>query len=191
MVPEEYKAKVFENMVRKTEYDNRGHVSTGVVGIQQLMRTLTDYGRGDLAWRLATNETYPSWGYMYRNGATTIWELWNGNTANPAMNSGNHVMLLGDLIIWEYEYLAGIRPAKPGYKEIELKPHPVSGLDKVDCSYNSVSGLIKSSWQKRNKKFIWDFTIPANTTATVYLPTKNCYEAMIYGSGTYHLTSEL
>jgi Bacterial alpha-L-rhamnosidase. len=93
------------------------------------MRTLTEYGRGDLALQIAANDTYPSWGYMVHNGATTIWELWNGNTADPAMNSGNHVMLLGDLILWEYEYLGGIRALEPGYKKIQLKPYPIDGLD--------------------------------------------------------------
>ena len=101
MVPKEVRDKVFASIVDKTENECGGHVSTGVVGIQQLMRTLTEYGRGDLALHIAANDTYPSWGYMVRNGATTIWELWNGNTADPAMNSGNHVMLPGAIIIWE------------------------------------------------------------------------------------------
>ena len=101
LVPEGRELDVFRNIVDKTENECNGHVSTGIIGIQHLMRTLTDYGRADLALRIASNDTYPSWGYMIRNGATTIWELWNGNTADPVMNSGNHVMLLGDLIIWE------------------------------------------------------------------------------------------
>ena len=66
------------------------------------MRGLTQHGAGDLAYTIATNRTYPSWGYMIDKGATTIWELWNGDTADPAMNSGNHVMLLGDLLTWYY-----------------------------------------------------------------------------------------
>ena len=73
-----------------------------------------------MAYMLATNTTYPSWGYMAEQGATTIWELWNGNTANPAMNSGNHVMLLGDFLPWCYENLAGIKSergrGKVGFK---------------------------------------------------------------------------
>ena len=102
---------------------------------------------------------------MYRNGATTIWELWNGNTADPAMNSGNHVMLLGDLILWEYEYLGGIRALEPGYSKIQLKPYPIEGLDFVNCSYNSVSGRIESNWKREGNRFEWDIVIPANTTA--------------------------
>ena len=191
MVPKEVEDKVFASIVDKTENEWGGHVATGVVGIQQLMRTLTEYGRGDLALHIASNDTYPSWGYMYRNGATTIWELWNGNTADPAMNSGNHVMFLGDLVLWEYEYLGGIRPAEPGYSKIQLKPYPIKGLDFVNCAYESVSGRIESSWKRQGNHFEWDFVIPANTTAEVCLPTANGYETKVFGSGRYHLTSEL
>ena len=165
------------------------------------MRCLTEFGRGDLALKIASNDTYPSWGYMVRNGATTIWELWNGNTADPAMNSGNHVMLLGDLILWEYEYLAGIRVdysvgystshLSPLTSHLTLKPYPIQGLDYVNCSYNSVSGHIESHWKRDGNHFEWEFVIPANTTAEVWLPTKNGYEAKTYGCGKYHLSSEL
>jgi alpha-L-rhamnosidase len=86
-----------------------------LIGGQYLCRVLSDHGRADLVYGLATKTTYPSWGYMVANGATTIWELWNGNTADPTMNSGNHVMLVGDLVIWLYEYVVGIAadPAHP------------------------------------------------------------------------------
>ena len=191
MVPKGLEYKVMNSIVDKTMNECGGHVSTGVIGIQQLMRCLTEYGHGDLALKIASNDTYPSWGYMYRNGATTIWELWNGNTADPAMNSGNHVMLLGDLILWEYEYLGGIRALEPGYSKIQLKPYPIEGLDFVNCSYNSVSGRIKSHWKREGNHFEWDIVIPANTTAEVCLPTANGYEVKTYGSGEYHLSSEL
>ena len=191
MVPKGLENKVLENIVDKTLNECGGHVSTGVIGIQQLMRTLTEYGRGDLALRIASNDTYPSWGYMVRNGATTIWELWNGNTADPAMNSGNHVMLLGDLILWEYEYLGGIRALEPGYSKIQLKPYPIEGLDFVNCAYHSVSGRIESNWKREGNRFEWDISIPANTTAEVCLPTAKGYEIKTYGSGKHHLSSEL
>jgi alpha-L-rhamnosidase len=191
MVPKGLENKVLESIVDKTMNECGGHVSTGVIGIQQLMRCLTEYGRGDLALKIASNDTYPSWGYMVRNGATTIWELWNGNTADPAMNSGNHVMLLGDLILWEYEYLGGIRALEPGYSKIQFKPYPIEGLDFVNCAYNSVSGRIESNWKREGNRFEWDIVIPANTTAEVCLPTADGYEVKTYGSGKYHLSSEL
>ena len=193
MVPsEELERKVFDNIVDKIENDFGGHVATGVVGIQHLMRTLTDHCRGDLALKLATDTTYPSWGYMAKHGATTIWELWNGDTGDPAMNSGNHVMLLGDLIIWYYEYLGGIRAIGPGCGTFMLQPHIIDGLDYVNCSYNSVSGRIESNWRRKGDRFEWDILIPPNTSATVMLPTNSCgWEMHTLTSGRHHLTSRL
>lgn len=172
MVSAESEEMVFNNIVRKTEEEFNSHVSTGLIGIQWLMRGLSEYGRSDLALKIATNKDYPSWGYMIENDATTIWELWNGNTADPSMNSGNHVMLLGDLVVWFYEYLAGIKnaPGSIGFEKIEMKPYPVNGLDFVDASYHSVKGRIKSSWKKEGSAFYWGIEIPANTTALVYVP---------------------
>ena len=95
-VTEESKDSVERNLLEQI-IANDYHVSCGVIGIQWLMRYLSDCGHGDIAYKMATQTSYPSWGYMLENGATTIWELWNGNTADPAMNSGNHVMLLGEL----------------------------------------------------------------------------------------------
>ncbi len=163
---------MFENIVKKTEVDFNGHVSTGVLGIQQLMRGLTQYGNVDLAYKIATNDTYPSWGYMIKKGATTIWELWNGDTADPAMNSANHVMLLGDLVIWYYEDLAGIKnhPGSVAYKKLWMEPMFPEGLSHVKASYKSVYGEIKSEWTKEDGLFSWNITIPGNTSATVKLP---------------------
>ncbi|TDD97796.1 alpha-L-rhamnosidase [Flavobacterium cellulosilyticum] len=181
MVPENYKEKVFQNMVHEVEVTKEGHISTGVIGTQFLMRTLTDFGRGDLAFKLASNKTYPSWGYMVENGATTIWELWNGNTADPTMNSQNHVMLLGDLLIWYYENMAGIKsnPETPGFKQIIMKPDFNAGLTYVNASYESIHGVIKSNWKKNKNDLQWDITIPSNTSAQVYLPTKQISEVQV------------
>ena len=190
MVPRGLEEKVFGNVIDKTLNDFGGHVSTGVVGIQHLMSTLTDYGSGDLALKMATDTTYPSWGYMVKKGATTVWELWNGDTGDPSMNSGNHVMLLGDLISWYYSYLGGIR-GYDGYSRIILKPYPLEGLDYVKCSYNSVSGRIESNWRRKGDCFEWDILIPANRSAEVWLPTKDGYELLKLTSGRHHLTSKL
>ncbi len=175
LVPEEQKEKVFNTIVETIEVRNNWHLSTGLIGVQWLMRTLTEYGRADLAYKLATNTTYPSWGYMIENGATAIWELWNGNTAAPDMNSYNHVMMLGDLMIWYYESLAGIKSSSEltGFKEIIMKPEMVDGLDFVNASYNSDYGIIKSQWQKEGNKFNWKIEVPANTSAIIYVPAKS------------------
>lgn len=181
MVPENLEDKVFENITHEVEVTYKGHISTGVIGTQFLMRTLSQFGRPDLSYKLASNNTYPSWGYMAKNGATTIWELWNGNTADPKMNSQNHVMLLGDLLIWYYENMAGIKsnPETPGFKEIIMKPDFNAGLTFVNASYESIHGTIKSDWKKSKNALSWNVSIPANTTAIVYLPTENASNVTI------------
>jgi alpha-L-rhamnosidase len=174
LVPEGFEERVFANIVDKTMNDFNGHVSTGLVGIQWLMRGLTCHGRGDIAYAIATHCDYPSWGYMIEKGATTIWELWNGDTADPTMNSHNHVMLLGDLIVWFYEYVAGIqnRVGSTGFRDIHMQPHLAGELDHVTASYHSVQGVIKSAWRKQGNTFEWDITIPGNSKALVYIPAK-------------------
>jgi alpha-L-rhamnosidase len=110
---------------------------------------------------------------MVSKGATTIWELWNGDTADPAMNSGNHVMLVGDLVIWFYQSLAGIAPdpARPGFQHLVMRPVLVGDLKYVDAEYHSIRGLIRSRWQRDAGGITWEVTIPANATATIYLPS--------------------
>ena len=172
LVPEEHVSKVINNVSRVIEEIYNGHISCGIIGIQQLMRGLSDFGRFDLAYKMATNTTYPSWGYTVTLGATTIWELWNGDTADPAMNSQNHVMLLGDLITWMYEYLGGIAPddGGEGFKKIKMKPNLTQDLDFVKASYNSIYGPIRSHWKKKGDWFKWNISIPCNTSAIVYVP---------------------
>ena len=175
LVPDTLKQKVFDELVRRTEVDFDSHVSTGMIGMQFMMRGLSRYGRPDLALTLATNRTYPSWGYMIDRGATTIWELWNGDTADPAMNSGNHLMQLGDLIAWDWENLAGIQadPAAPGFKHIMMKPDFPQGLEWVDASYESMYGTIGSHWKRTGGGLSWSVEIPANTTATLRVPASD------------------
>lgn len=190
MIDDDYvRQEVTKNIIRNIITLNNAHVSCGVIGIGWLMHALTDMGRTDIAWQLATNNTYPSWGYMAEKGATTTWELWNGDTASPKMNSGNHVMLLGDLLSWLYEDVAGIQAGGTGFKHIVLKPDfSVDEMDGVRASYQSIYGLISSEWSKENGRLKWTVTIPANTTATVCLPDSSTQQI---GSGTYSFDVKL
>ncbi|MCD8262716.1 MAG: family 78 glycoside hydrolase catalytic domain, partial [Bacteroides sp.] len=191
MVPDEYKEEVKKNVIATIITTNKGHISTGVIGGQWLMRTLSSMGRADIAYLLATNKTYPSWGYMVEKGATTIWELWNGDTANPEMNSANHVMLLGDLLTWCYENLAGIRSSREAvaFKHIVMKPDfEVQELSKVDASYMSPYGLIVSRWNKTPMHLDWEVEIPANTTAEVHFPNGKVEQI---GSGAYRFQVDI
>jgi alpha-L-rhamnosidase len=188
--PDSLKEKVFANIYHKIRVESKDHISTGLIGTQYLMRGLTEYDNTNLAFKLASNTTYPSYGYMVANGATTIWELWNGNTADPGMNSQNHVMMLGDLLIWYYENLAGIRTDKTdvGFKKIIMKPSLPDNLQFVNASYKSIHGLIKSNWsvktpseKKNDKTFEWTVSIPANTSATVFIPARSLSDVMESG----------
>ena len=180
MVPEGEKDRVFNHLVWKIDNESKGHIGTGLIGCQFINRVLTENGRPDLVYKIITQTDYPSFGYMISKGATTIWELWNGDTADPGMNSHNHVMLVGDLVTWFYEYLAGIKtdPENPGFKRIILKPCLIDGLDYVKASYRSVRGLIVSNWEKNKNSFNWQVKIPPNTTALIYFPPgiTNIYE---------------
>lgn len=211
MVPDSLREAVFNNIYNKIKITDRMHISTGVIGTQWLMRTLSQYQRADIAFTLASNKTYPSWGYMTENGATTIWELWNGNTANPQMNSQNHVMLLGDLLIWMHENVAGIK-SNNAFSNVIMKPEIIDGLDYVKASYNSPHGKIKSEWKRdaASLNFNWNIEIPANAAATVYIPagditengkplntseikflnTEGAYAVYEIGSGSYSFSSQ-
>ncbi len=180
LVPDEHKEKIIDNLLQKILAESDNHIGNGLIGGQWLMRTLTNTGHADVAYTLAAQNTYPSWGYMVEQGATTIWELWNGDHGDPGMNSGNHVMLLGDLIIWYYENLAGIKadPEIPAFKHIIMKPYVLGDLTYVNASYNSMYGKIESSWKLSQNKFQWEVTIPANITATIYAPTLDKEDVM-------------
>jgi alpha-L-rhamnosidase len=138
------------------------------------MQTLTDIGRPDVAWKLATQTTRPSWGYMIGKGATTIWERWDSDTRGPGMNSEALLILAGNLDAWFYQTLAGIRPdpSAPGFKSFVIQPYTET-LEWVNCHHDSPYGRIVSNWKRDGKKLTMEVTIPANSSATVYVPTKD------------------
>jgi alpha-L-rhamnosidase len=178
ITPAEDRQQVTAGLLRKVEQESNGHIGVGLIGAQWLMRTLSDNGRPDVALQIATQKTYPGWGYMIEKGATTIWELWNGDTADPAMNSGNHVMQIGDLGIWLYEYLGGIRPdpEKPGFQHVLIKPATVDKLSFVRASHQSLYGRIATRWQRTGGALTLEVTVPPNTGATVWVPGNSVTE---------------
>ncbi len=175
ITPEQMRQRVTESLIRKIDQESNGHIGVGLIGAQWLMRTLSDNGQADLAYRIATQKDYPGWGYMVEKGATTVWELWNGDTADPAMNSGNHVMQIGDLGIWLYAYLGGIRPdpQEPGFRRTIVQPIVPSGLQYVRASHQSMYGKIVSDWKRNGGEMSLRVSIPPNTSATVYVPSKD------------------
>ena len=122
-------------------------------------------GQADVAYRIASQVTQPSWGWWIRQGATTLWEGWGPGASH------NHIFF-GDIVNWFFRTLAGINPdpAAPGFKHFVIKPQPVGDLTWARASYDSVRGRIESDWSIEGRVFRLRVVIPANTMATVYLP---------------------
>jgi alpha-L-rhamnosidase len=171
MAPAALEPRLVDRLVEDIERRN-WHLSTGFLGTPFLLFTLADHGRSDVAYHLLLNDTYPSWGYMLAKGATTWWERWNGDTGDPAMNSYNHYAF-GSVIAWVYRYAAGIdtAPDSPGFKQIVIHPHLDARMTSARAEYDSVYGTIISDWKGTPMgPFSLRVTIPANTSAKVYLP---------------------
>lgn len=150
------------------------HLSTGFIGTKDLMLALAKIGRNDIAYRLLHNDTFPSWGFSIKHGATSIWERWDGWTPDkgfqdPGMNSFAHYSF-GAVYQWMVENIGGIRNDGPAYQRIVIAPQPGGKLTWAKVGYASIRGQIQSDWRLEGGRLLMDVTIPANTTATVSLP---------------------
>ena len=172
------------HLVRKIEERN-GHLSTGFVGTKDLMLVLSKIGRDDVAYRLLLNDTFPSWGFTIKHGATSIWERWNGWTPedgfnNPGMNSFAHYSF-GAVGQWMFETIGGIDTATPGFADIVIRPRPGGELTWARTSYDSIHGTIATDWKLEGDKLHLDVTIPPNTTALIHVPASD--ETVVLESG--------
>ncbi len=151
-----------------------GHLSTGFIGTKSLMQALSKIGRQDVAFRLLHTESFPSWGFSIKHGATSIWERWDGWTPekgfqDPGMNSFAHYSF-GAVYQWMVENIGGIKIDGPAYKHIMIAPHLDPNLTWARTSYKSVRGEIATNWTRKDAQLTLDVTIPANTTATIAVP---------------------
>ena len=180
LVPDGEEEKVLQNIVEVTKNTYSDHVSCGVLGMQHLMTCLTRTGHLDQAMRIILQKDFPSFGYMIDKGATTIWELWNGDTADPAMNSGNHVMLLGDVLVWMYGDLAGIRQTanSRAYKELDMRLSMPEELNHVKATHNTPYGTVSSEWWRTEEGITWEVEIPANASARIHIPSGYTIQGM-------------
>ncbi len=203
------RAILMDNLFGMLQGQYDGKMAFGLVGMRNLMQALSKNGAEDFAYQLATSRTYPSWGYMVEQGATTMWEVWTGQ----AKKSQNHVMLIGDLLQWFYAYLGGIQQADDGiaFDKLKLLPYLPNGLDSVDVTFLSPRGKIVSHWKKKRNKLHWHVEIPVGTTAELYLPydmdntlehdgqflrldtlqKQTVYNVLKLGSGQHHFTCKL
>ena len=147
-------------------------MTTGFIGVKFLMPVLTTTGHSDLAYELAAQTTYPSWGYMVEQGATTLWELWQKKTG-PAMNSQNHIMF-GSVGAWFYNALGGINlsPDSVGYQHIRIAPQVVEDLHWASASVETLRGTVSSSWSHSPGVITLEVAIPVNSDAQVVVPAE-------------------
>ncbi len=184
---------------------HNNHVSSGIFGVMMMFDVLREQNQNDVAYTIANQKDFPGWGYMLSKGATTLWETWEYPDNAP---SQNHPMF-GSIDEWFYRSLLGINPASPGFEKIIIKPQPAGDLTWAKGSYQSVKGKISSEWKVENGKCSLSISIPANTTAEVWIRSKenspvtedgkevqgirfeNGYAVITVGSGSYSFTSSI
>jgi alpha-L-rhamnosidase len=173
LVPAELRTKVAEKFVEEIQQRD-WHLATGFIGTPRLLPGLHLAGRDDVAYRLLLQDTFPSWLFPVKNGATTVWERWDGWTPDRgfqtiSMNSFNHYAF-GSVAEYLYRQVAGIDSDGPGYRKIVIRPAIAAGLTSARAAYASVAGRIESAWRIENGRLHLDVTVPPNTTATVFVP---------------------
>ncbi|MDR2234411.1 MAG: glycoside hydrolase family 78 protein, partial [Tannerella sp.] len=168
IVPDELRPAVAANLAKRVETDNK-HLDVGLLGTKAILNALSENGYADLAFTVASQRDFPSWGWWIVNGATTLYENWPIDATRDL--SMNHIMF-GEVSAWFYKALGGIKPDpnQPGFKNIILRPHFVSGLTHVNVSHQSPYGEIVSKWEKIKKTVTYSVTVPPNSTADLYLP---------------------
>lgn len=164
LVPKEHRQAVIDNLVADIRA-RADHLDTGALGTKVLLPVLTDAGHADLAYTVATNPTYPGWGYWFEGlGATTMWEEWNANS-----RSHDHAFL-GTVDDWLYQDVAGIEAAAPGYTRVTIQPRAVGDLTHASAHVESPLGRITSSWTRTPGHFTLRVDVPVGSTADVLVP---------------------
>lgn len=168
LVPEGHRQSVVDSLVNDIMVKSNGHLGTGILGTKHLFSVLTNEGREDVIHTMATQKTFPSWGYWIENGATTLWENWRGESSH------NHQMF-GSVNEYFYKYLAGIRAptdsgTTAGYKQILIKPYIPQNLDHAEASIETINGTVSSSWQINGEQLELDVTLPPNSTGQISIP---------------------
>ncbi|WP_051292842.1 alpha-L-rhamnosidase [Olivibacter sitiensis] len=168
VVPEELKAKVAKNLADRVAADDF-RLDVGLLGTKSVLNALSENGYADIAYKLASRDDYPSWGWWIRNGATTLYENWDIGSASDI--SMNHIMF-GEIGAWLYKGIGGIKPDPdhPGFEHILLEPNFVTGLDTFEASHVGPQGEIKTAWARKGKKVLLQIKVPANSRATLKLP---------------------
>jgi len=172
-IPTEKEGGTWGRLFDDVVYKHNSHLTTGIIGTKYIMELLTRTGASDLAYDIAVKTDYPSWGYMIKNGATTLWELWQ-KREGPSMNSHNHPMF-GSVGSWLYKALAGINlaPGTTGFEKILIQPQMVRDLMHASGSTMTVRGEVACAWSRTEKMIRVEVTIPGGSEAEVVIPKLN------------------
>jgi alpha-L-rhamnosidase len=182
LVPEDHERAVFDNLV--DDIVGRGYrLNTGAIGTKILLRVLTEHGRADLAYRIATQTQYPSWGNWVKRGATTSWEVWDVNGPDQSMNHA----FLGTVDDWFFMYLAGIRAAAPGYGELLIAPVFPEGLPDASATVGTPQGEVSSSWRRTGGRVTLTIDVPRGVPTEVRLPRSDGGSDVYRVSGGKHV----
>jgi alpha-L-rhamnosidase len=168
LVPREKKDIVMERLLYSITREWNYHLNTGIIGTRYLLDVLTQNGYGDVAYRIVNQKSYPGWGYMVEEGATTLWERWE-NLTGSGMNSHNHIML-GSVDAWFYRFIAGLKCQEPGWKKIVLKPPLFPELHEASAKVLTIRGEACVSWRRQNSLFELTIRIPVGSDAEVHVP---------------------
>jgi alpha-L-rhamnosidase len=181
--PDSARGAAWGNLFDNIAYKNDSHLTTGIIGTKYIMEVLTRQGNNDLAYDVACRTTYPSWGYMIENGATTLWELWQ-KREGPSMNSHNHPMF-GSVGSWLYKALAGIDldPSAPGYERILIRPGMVRDLWSASGALETVRGRVVSSWERTDDTLALTVVVPMGSEAEVVLPKSKLRDVVLKEGG--------
>lgn len=186
MLPEALRQQAADRLVENIKR-YRNHLTTGFLGTPYLCQVLSRFGHTDIAYTLLLQDTYPSWLYPVKMGATTIWERWDGIRTNgtfqtAGMNSFNHYAY-GSIGDWLYRVMVGMDTEEDGsaYKNIRIQPHIGGGFTQAAASYQTLYGKLASGWKIQDHQLIMDVEIPANTTATIYVPAASAEKVMESG----------
>ena len=159
-----------------------GNLDTGIFGTPLLFETLVEFGLGEVAYHMITSVTYPSYGYMITNGATTLWEYWEKEYGFYQCPANHNQPMFGSISSFFYEKLAGIKPLKPAYKKIEIKPAMIGDLRFVSSSVKTPYGEVCIDWERNEDEILVSVVIPPNTDAVLLIPGQERKEI---GSGNY------
>ncbi|MCE2834948.1 MAG: glycoside hydrolase family 78 protein [Chitinophagaceae bacterium] len=168
LVPDSVRTRVAARLAERVRADGR-HIDVGLLGTKSILNALSENGYADLAYEVALQEDFPSWGWWIRNGATTLFENWPVDAQQDI--SMNHIMF-GEIGAWFYKALGGIRPAEshPGFRRVTLTPNFVPGLDRFSAEYTSVRGKIISAWERRKDGIQYRIGVPGGMEASLTLP---------------------